>query len=75
MKLSVYGCIFLAVLGLMSACQSSERAPVETKPASGISTKSAASLSAEDYNNSGTAYQRAGRLQEAALAYQRAVLN
>ena len=73
MKLRVSGCIFLVVLGLIGACQSNDGAPVEKKTASATSTKSAVSPSAQDYNNSGTAYQRAGRLHEATLAYQRAI--
>ena len=73
MKLQVYGCLFLINLGLIIGCQDNERISTEKKSASTTSTKTSVSPSARDYNNSGTAYQRAGKLQEAAAAYQRAI--
>ena len=74
MRLSLYGCIFLVVLALISGCQSNENTSIgKKKPASTTVAKSTVSPSAQDYNNSGTAYQRAGRLPEAASAYQRAI--
>ena len=73
MKPQIYGCLFLIVLGLISGCQNNESVPLKKKTPAATSTKSAVSPSAQDYNNRGTAYQRAGRLQEAAAAYQRAL--
>ena len=72
LKTWMYGCLFLGILGVIIGCQDDERVSTEKKSASTTSTKASAPPSAQDYNNRGTAYQRAGRLQEAAAAYQRA---
>ena len=73
MKCSLYGCIFLVVLVFIGGCDNNEDASVKKKPTPATVAKATASPSAQDYNNSGTAYQSAGRLPEAVLAYQRAI--
>ena len=69
MRLSVPGCIFLIVFALISGCQNNESTPIKRT----TSTNTSVSLSAQDYNNRGTAYQRTGRLQDAVSAYQQAI--
>lgn len=73
MNLRVYAYLFLAILGLIIGCKDNEPVSSKKKSASTTSAKSVVSPSAQDYNNSGTAHQQAGRLHEAVAAYQRAI--